>query len=696
MNLLQVVCHLHYQAIIQTMYGDQVVEILPLHGTAAMKNAKGAVVKTYDKQLRGYIYPMDTSSSCKMQFPKEDKVGLSLSQPFLVLQALIPLGKQFNFEVTLTDIHKVILGQKCAQTRRRLMFTTNVKEIAINPLHTRVPLLNLQRNIWLNLQIDLKNYCQTCFKGTIYRTLEMVTLMPFCKVRRVFVTTYPIEEDTENLKKLIEFPLDVPCISQVLTPTKSGPAEKNPKMLIVQPAPVVLNRDKARRTSGEREERKNKHEKPFARRQSSGITHYKSQAASKRSISKEGMNIANTNKRINSVTNKATKRDFSEPGKNNRSHSNESRKAVPKPSSISKAKNAPKLLPKPKGNPKAGIGRPPLARNLNIKNQKGESSRTTDRSPSLERQGKKSKNTDKEPSPISVLEEPIGGLQLNSFKLQGWETGEVYEENDVIDELIEDCNTKRDEYMNISPMQRNFVNNSNSASQSTKRNVVHVKVNSLTPLSDTADKTPVKIHKQNPKELLEDEVVELVGEEVPSIIECGNSIFAGNSGTLKPFTPPFARLEMDPIERFSLGSKIAKSKLENTMRKTYEVQYKPQQHQFYLLSEIFKGNPQILSQSIEWIQKVICVSCESSGSLNMRSCMSACLADTVKQPAFTYSILSSASDINLRVNASLPLFVTFTFNLQTRIAPLIVSVYLSHLFNTISVSNGSTGTFCML
>ncbi len=84
----------------------QIIEILTPHGTTSLKNAKifgGSVSKTYDKQLKGYFYPLDSSSSsgAKIQFPKDEKAGLGLTFPFLVLQILIPSGKQFGFEVSI-------------------------------------------------------------------------------------------------------------------------------------------------------------------------------------------------------------------------------------------------------------------------------------------------------------------------------------------------------------------------------------------------------------------------------------------------------------------------------------------------------------------------------------------------------------------------------------------------------------------
>ena len=92
------------------MHGaEQILDILSPHGNTGLKNAKvtGTISKQYDKQLKGYLYPLDASGGNRIQYPKDDKIGLSLLQPFLVLQVYIPTGKQFSFELSVTDTNKV-------------------------------------------------------------------------------------------------------------------------------------------------------------------------------------------------------------------------------------------------------------------------------------------------------------------------------------------------------------------------------------------------------------------------------------------------------------------------------------------------------------------------------------------------------------------------------------------------------------
>ena len=79
-------------------------------GANSLKNAKtaGSVTKVYDKALKGYTFDLEVNSKSKLQLPKDDKASLSLTQPYLVLQVLTMSGKQFSFEVVITDNSKVI------------------------------------------------------------------------------------------------------------------------------------------------------------------------------------------------------------------------------------------------------------------------------------------------------------------------------------------------------------------------------------------------------------------------------------------------------------------------------------------------------------------------------------------------------------------------------------------------------------
>jgi len=74
-------------------------------GKISAANVKiiGPVTKAYEKQIKGYAFMMDSSSACKLQFPKDEKQYLGLIQPYLVLQIYIPKSKSFTIELLLSD-----------------------------------------------------------------------------------------------------------------------------------------------------------------------------------------------------------------------------------------------------------------------------------------------------------------------------------------------------------------------------------------------------------------------------------------------------------------------------------------------------------------------------------------------------------------------------------------------------------------
>jgi hypothetical protein len=78
------------------------------------------------------------------------------------------------------------------QTRRRIMFTNGAKEIVMNPLHARIPIHTFKRGNWVNLCIDVVGFSNFCFKGSTFRSIELVKLQAFCRLRKIFTMKSPI------------------------------------------------------------------------------------------------------------------------------------------------------------------------------------------------------------------------------------------------------------------------------------------------------------------------------------------------------------------------------------------------------------------------------------------------------------------------------------------------------------------------
>src|SRR5690606_28815932 len=97
---------------------------------------------------------------------------------YIVIQVYNPkLHPQLYFELHLKDI------QHC---KRRLIFSTNFREIQKTPLHTKLPISQVIRDTWLNLCFDLYDLCYNCFDGAQFCSLEKISIGPYCNIRKIF------------------------------------------------------------------------------------------------------------------------------------------------------------------------------------------------------------------------------------------------------------------------------------------------------------------------------------------------------------------------------------------------------------------------------------------------------------------------------------------------------------------------------
>ncbi|KAI5067288.1 hypothetical protein GOP47_0017816 [Adiantum capillus-veneris] len=136
-----------------------------------------SVHKVYDKMVKGYIYNCLGGMSSKIQFPKDEKTGLQLVQPYLVLQIFVPKGQHFALELRAADTQG---------TRRKMYFSTSFSELKANPLHCQIPLSMIMRNTWITLALNVPDLFQSCFRVLNYRSLDVIILGPVCKLRKIF------------------------------------------------------------------------------------------------------------------------------------------------------------------------------------------------------------------------------------------------------------------------------------------------------------------------------------------------------------------------------------------------------------------------------------------------------------------------------------------------------------------------------
>jgi len=115
------------------------------------------------------------------------------------------LSSPFTFELLITDI---------SNTKRRILFSTNTREVARTPLHCRIPCMAFIRGSWLNICIDIVDVCNFCFPGQTFRSTEAFVVSAICRLRRIF-TLRDRPRDTgedklpENIPRQLDFP--APC-----------------------------------------------------------------------------------------------------------------------------------------------------------------------------------------------------------------------------------------------------------------------------------------------------------------------------------------------------------------------------------------------------------------------------------------------------------------------------------------------------
>ncbi|KAL7891640.1 hypothetical protein AOLI_G00011160 [Acnodon oligacanthus] len=225
--------------LLETMFkneyqGGAIVEIFSAQGkdpVAKWKLSGGqpSISKVFDKEVKGFVYSLEGSSQThRMQLPKDGKTPLVLIQKFLVLQVNVPLGKDFSTELVVTDQ---------GHLKRRLYLSTVHKEFSATPLHARIPLTGLRRNIWCNLCIDMGSFTTELFRGATFLSLEGIVISACCKIKRIFsMRAEPadyVDKDLygirngpkDEIPKSCQFPPDVQHVTLLVNMERLGQVE---------------------------------------------------------------------------------------------------------------------------------------------------------------------------------------------------------------------------------------------------------------------------------------------------------------------------------------------------------------------------------------------------------------------------------------------------------------------------------------
>ena len=118
-----------------------------------------------------------------------------------MLQIYIPsTAKNFKFEIAVTDQEK---------TKRRLIFHSGAgKGIVTNPLHARIPITQLKREIWMNCSIDVFAFAHFCFKSINVKSIDLINISSSCKLRRMFTMRSPLYDSDIDTSPVLQEALD--------------------------------------------------------------------------------------------------------------------------------------------------------------------------------------------------------------------------------------------------------------------------------------------------------------------------------------------------------------------------------------------------------------------------------------------------------------------------------------------------------
>ena len=146
----------------------------------------GKCSKVYDPRLHTYEMVLSVGNLSKMEIPKTTKIKtLSLFQSFIVFQLYLFTSKQLTIEIAISD---------STNAKRRLIFSTNNSDLAINQLHCRIPIFKMPIGRWINLSIDILSFVSKCYKNLTFRSVDYISLSMSGKVRYIFAMRTPLIE----------------------------------------------------------------------------------------------------------------------------------------------------------------------------------------------------------------------------------------------------------------------------------------------------------------------------------------------------------------------------------------------------------------------------------------------------------------------------------------------------------------------
>ena len=150
----------------------------------------GKCSKVYDPNLHNYEMVLSVGNLSKMEIPKNSRIKtLSIFQSFIVFQLYLYTSKQLTIEIAISD---------STNAKRRLIFSTNNLDLAINQLHCRIPIFKFPIGRWVNFSIDILSFVSKCYKNLTFRSVDYISLSMSGKVRYIFAMRTPLIETKNN------------------------------------------------------------------------------------------------------------------------------------------------------------------------------------------------------------------------------------------------------------------------------------------------------------------------------------------------------------------------------------------------------------------------------------------------------------------------------------------------------------------
>ena len=151
--------------------------------------------KVYDPNLHAYEIVLSTGNISKMEIPKSSfnskNKSLSIFQGFIVFQLYLFTSKGLTIEIAISDT---------TNAKRRLIFSSNNSDLAINQLHCRIPIFKFPIGRWVNLSIDILSFVSKCYKDLTFRSVDYISLSMSGKVRYIFTMRTPLIELNNNFE----------------------------------------------------------------------------------------------------------------------------------------------------------------------------------------------------------------------------------------------------------------------------------------------------------------------------------------------------------------------------------------------------------------------------------------------------------------------------------------------------------------